>query len=790
MNRLGRALNLENWCLVGIVGLGAVLRLWGIHYGLPYTLAPDEPTYLTITLQILRTGDLNPHWWYYPSAMFYLHALAQLIFFVLGRASGMFTTLADLPLPEIITTGVGKVALPETLLIARGVTGVFSTLAILVVYAIGRRLHTNTWVAMLAALLYALSPTVNDTSHRVGPDVFAMFFLLVSVFFAVRLVDDPRWQNYVGAGLGAGLAFGSKYNAGVVLIACLVAHFLRWRWTQWQKLGWAFGAFALGFFLSTPFALFDFANFWAGLQWQVFSYAVEGHSGQEGDSLRWYLTYLWEVERDITLLGAFGIVWMTRTFSSKYLTVLSFPIAYFALVSQMLTRNERTIMLIVPFLALGAATLCVELYQRWGTASKWRRVLALGVLGVVVLPSLRTSLAASERLLTVDSRETARVWIEQNLPRGSRIAIEPYSPYVDRDYFVVEPVSGVIAHPIEWYIQNGFEYLITSYGTYGRFYEDRARYRELATRYDEFFAQVPEVRRFNDGGFEVRILKTNAADLPRQRVGARWGVYGDWLELVGYDQAVAVLPGEPLRVTLYWRMLTPRREVYQLTARLLDRNDHEIAQSSGELRLASESITRVAWSIAVPPAVAPGRYRIQLEVDAPSVGRVPVLNRFREPIADKVFIEPFKVAPIPPTQTELNTARHVEARLGDAIVLLGYTLSYPSPADTLNLTLYWQSIARVEKDYTVFVHLVDSNGNLRAQRDAPPLGGAYPTLIWEVGEIVRDEYALALGNLPRGEYQIRIGMYEYPSLERLRVKDGKGNEMGDHLVLESVQVLR
>lgn len=779
---------LRRLSLGAIVIVGAALRLGGIHFGLPYTYAPDEPTYLTITLQILRTGDLNPHWWYYPSAMFYLHACAQLIFFWLGQIGGRFTTLTDLPLPEIIATGVGRTTLPETLLIARGLTGVFSALAILVVYVIGRRLHPNAWVATLAALFFALSPTVNDTSHRVGPDILAMFFLLTSAYFAVRLADDPRWQNYVGAGLGAGLAFGSKYNAGVVFIACLVAHFLRWRWAQWQKLVLAFGALAVGFFISTPFSVFDFTNFWAGLQWQVFSYAVEGHSGQEGDSLRWYLTYLWQVEGWVALLGAIGIVWMARTFSPKYLTVLSFPMAYFALVSQMLTRNERTIMLIVPFLALGAATLLIELYQRFFSTTNLRRALALGALVFIIVPPLRVSLGSIERLLTIDSRETARVWIEQNLPHGARIALEPYSPYVDREHYVVEAVSSVTAHPFEWYVQNGFEYLIASYGTYGRFYEDRVRYNDIAARYDEFFARVPEVRRFNDGGFEVRILKTKVDDLPRQRVGARWGVYEGWLELVGYDPVTAVLPGETLRVTLHWRMLKARREVYQLTARLLDRDDREIVQSSGELRLASESITRVTWSIAVPPDTAPGLYRIELDVDAKSFGRVPVLNRFHEPIADKLFIAPFKVAPLPPATVELNALHRVDAEFGEVIVLLGYVLNRAS--DTLNVSLYWQSVAKIEKDYTIFVHLVDSQGNLRAQRDAPPRAGTYPTSVWDVGEVVRDEYTFALGDLPVGEYYIRIGLYEYPSLERLSVGDREGNRIGDSIVLESVRLLR
>jgi hypothetical protein len=133
--------------------------------------------------------------------------------------------------------------------------------------------------------------------------------------------------------------------------------------------------------------------------------------------------------------------------------------------------------------------------------------------------------------------------------------------------------------------------------------------------------------------------------------------------------------------------------------------------------------------------------------------------------------------------------RRVDAKFGDAITLVGYLLE--PTGNTLNISLYWQSIAKIEKDYTVFVHLVDSNGNIRAQRDAQPRAGVYPTSIWDIGEVIRDDYSFALGALPTGEYQIRLGMYEYPTLGRLTVKDTTGKFLGDNLILpESVEVSR
>ncbi|MCI0478824.1 MAG: hypothetical protein L0Y55_21480, partial [Anaerolineales bacterium] len=70
-------------------------------------------------------------------------------------------------------------------------------------------------------------------------------------------------------------------------------------------------------------------------------------------------------------------------------------------------------------------------------------------------------------------------------------------------------------------------------------------------------------------------------------------------------------------------------------------------------------------------------------------------------------------------------------------------------------------------------HLVDANGKIVAQQDAQPQRGAYPTSFWDAGEIVVDEYALAI---PRdaspGEYRVRVGVYRASDGARLATRDG------------------
>jgi hypothetical protein len=96
----------------------------------------------------------------------------------------------------------------------------------------------------------------------------------------------------------------------------------------------------------------------------------------------------------------------------------------------------------------------------------------------------------------------------------------------------------------------------------------------------------------------------------------------------------------------------------------------------------------------------------------------------------------------------------------------------------------------MEKDYTVFVHLVDEGGNIWGQKDNPPVDGFYPTTQWEEGEIVRDQYGLIISPDARpSDYRLEVGMYLVESGERLSIVDGNGNVVGDKVLLETVKVL-
>jgi hypothetical protein len=99
------------------------------------------------------------------------------------------------------------------------------------------------------------------------------------------------------------------------------------------------------------------------------------------------------------------------------------------------------------------------------------------------------------------------------------------------------------------------------------------------------------------------------------------------------------------------------------------------------------------------------------------------------------------------------------------------------------VTLVWQALKDTGHDYKVFVHLLNSEGQLVAQSDAVPANWTRPTNDWQIGEFVTDTHTLDLGpDLPPGLYRLRAGMYDYGG--RLQVAGG-----GDSVELGNIQIL-
>jgi prepilin signal peptidase PulO-like enzyme (type II secretory pathway) len=134
-----------------------------------------------------------------------------------------------------------------------------------------------------------------------------------------------------------------------------------------------------------------------------------------------------------------------------------------------------------------------------------------------------------------------------------------------------------------------------------------------------------------------------------------------------------------------------------------------------------------------------------------------------------------------------------QMRFGDEIELLGYELQAGEPrsritpldgANTrglssgqpLQINLYWRALAGMDRDYTLFIHVVDQQGQNVAQRDLPLRYGDYQTSRWQPGELVIDRGDMGMPALPPGTYMLRIGLYDAASSTGLPTQDPDGGD--------------
>ena len=110
------------------------------------------------------------------------------------------------------------------------------------------------------------------------------------------------------------------------------------------------------------------------------------------------------------------------------------------------------------------------------------------------------------------------------------------------------------------------------------------------------------------------------------------------------------------------------------------------------------------------------------------------------------------------------------------------------------MALYWENLANIAQDYTVFVHVVDDAGNVLGQGDGPPLSGAYPTSYWGAGDLLQDEHLITLEkdlDLPEDGLTARVfvGFYDLESGRRLPFINDDGLQLGDSTVAATIRLV-
>jgi 4-amino-4-deoxy-L-arabinose transferase-like glycosyltransferase len=268
-------------------------------------------------------------------------------------------------------------------------------------------------------------------------------------------------------------------------------------------------------------------------------------------------------------------------------------------------------------------------------------------------------------------------------------------------------------------------------------------------------------------------------------------VYGDSLELLGYDGAVRATAGQSARATLCWGAVAPMAANHTLFLEVVGAD----GQGYGRLRTfpGHGNYPTSQWALNTE-FCEPYEVPIAVGIPAPALAHLRVswlVGTTNQPLpmrlssgatqADSAYLLEFKVSGQPGYVPPI--AHLADYRLGEQIRLTGFDVT--QNGRQVRVTLRWEALQDVMGNYEVFAHLRDTPNHAYAQGDGLPVQGAYPTPLWKKGEVILDTHVMTL---PAGHttppLALYVGMTDAQAQRRLPVFGASGHELSsDEIIL-------
>jgi hypothetical protein len=480
--------------LLLIVAVATSIRLVLVKAGLPNINHPDEPTNLRVGLSMTAHHTALPHWYHYPSMLFDVIAG---VLFVSGH-SGHAGTAKFLRLQ---TLGNSQTTAMHTVLALRLVTVALSVGMCVIVALVVRRLTASWIAALVAGLVLALSPVAVENGVAITPDTYSGFFAALALAGALRVADTGTTRGYLLTGAAVGAAVASKYNAILVILSLLAAHFVYYgrastAWRATRKLLASIGMSAVVFVVITPGAVLDRHRLVRDVNFELKHYA-QGHAGADRHSGRFYLDTLVHSELALLVLAVVGLV---AVIAAKYrrpvLVVGFFAVPYFALLSSEDVHFSRNLLPLLPALGILAGLGTAQVVRAVAAADPKGRWLlgavALGAVAVVLVGFIRQTVTLRENLYQ-PARAEARSWLAAHVPVSGVVENEDYGPYLDGPYRLIRVRDSLGAFP------TGVSAVIVTELADGRFIDDPSRWPEQVAAYNKLKATSCLAAEFRDG---------------------------------------------------------------------------------------------------------------------------------------------------------------------------------------------------------------------------------------------------------------------------------------------------
>lgn len=436
---------LSNKLLSIIIALAALLRFIGIYPGYhPYH--SDEGMGYSSAIEMIKNLNLDPTRYDYPALIPIVNAI--IYFFILIP---IFVPLSFIFFPEYLPSFKNPLDLWQqfiyvnqqkiVLFWGRFVTAFFGIGVILLVYLVTKNLFKNKNAALIASFLTAVNYRQVLNSHLALPDIYNAFFLLLSIFFVSKLVENYNIKNYLFSAISVALSFSVKFQV-FAFVPFLVVHL----YISIKNQKGIVNFFQL--FLSKKFLfgvilipfIIVFLNFYHLLNWEEFrgvnSYTALKYSFGFNQLNTYSTSYLYYIGLGpmITISILAGIlvgIWKNWKASLILLSVI-LPFLYVFIYYSRGGYYTRNFVTITPLLLIFAAIFIdqiLNLLKVLGISRFISSVLLILLVVFISKDQIINSIISSYNYTKPWSFESARQWAKINIPENSVVISHPWDKY-------------------------------------------------------------------------------------------------------------------------------------------------------------------------------------------------------------------------------------------------------------------------------------------------------------------------------------------------------------------------